>query len=346
MDDGPFVAHGQNFEDVVLWRALKRVHAGHYVDVGCGDPNLNSVTRSFYDRGWSGVTVDASGNSVAEHVASRPRDLQVYCTIANDAVSEPESPISRDTHPSALSSVVDDALGDAGSAGGTRAISAMRLDSVLESTNWSPTDIQFIVINDPGNQYAILKSIDLSRWRPWVLVVNAMRPDSAGPDWESWEGYLLSSGYQFCLFDGMSRFYVSDEKSADLKSMLSYPACVLDGFVPYRSLLALSEQAATFESEKTQCSDELDALVKKTNERERELVDKVRQWRRYSLELKAENDALKSALPSHNSHLASSYASVVRTVHNKLAATRGTPLWRITKPLRVVRKLGSGIKGF
>ena len=45
-----FVSYAQNFEDVMLWRALRHVAHGFYIDVGAGHPDESSVTRAFYAR--------------------------------------------------------------------------------------------------------------------------------------------------------------------------------------------------------------------------------------------------------------------------------------------------------
>ena len=37
-----FVSYAQNYEDVMLWRALKHVKNGFYVDVGANDPLIDS----------------------------------------------------------------------------------------------------------------------------------------------------------------------------------------------------------------------------------------------------------------------------------------------------------------
>ena len=34
----PFISYAQNYEDVILWRALRDVEQGFYVDVGAADP--------------------------------------------------------------------------------------------------------------------------------------------------------------------------------------------------------------------------------------------------------------------------------------------------------------------
>jgi len=53
-----FLSYAQNFEDVMLWRALGHVSNGLYVDVGAQHPRIDSVSRAFYERGWRGVHVE------------------------------------------------------------------------------------------------------------------------------------------------------------------------------------------------------------------------------------------------------------------------------------------------
>ena len=40
-----FTSYAQNFEDVMLWRALKHVQKGTYVDVGAQHPVIDSVSK-------------------------------------------------------------------------------------------------------------------------------------------------------------------------------------------------------------------------------------------------------------------------------------------------------------
>jgi hypothetical protein len=52
-----FVSYARNCEDVMLWRALRDVAKGFYVDIGASDPEIASTTRAFYERGWFGINV-------------------------------------------------------------------------------------------------------------------------------------------------------------------------------------------------------------------------------------------------------------------------------------------------
>jgi hypothetical protein len=70
----PFVSYAQNGEDVVLRRALANVEVGRYIDVGANDATVESVSKAFYDAGWSGITVEPVRKYAAKHRSERPRD--------------------------------------------------------------------------------------------------------------------------------------------------------------------------------------------------------------------------------------------------------------------------------
>ena len=53
-----FISYAQNFEDVMLWRALKHIKNGFYIDVGAQHPVVDSVSKSFYERGWRGIHIE------------------------------------------------------------------------------------------------------------------------------------------------------------------------------------------------------------------------------------------------------------------------------------------------
>lgn len=74
------VSYSQNAEDVRLWRVFRGEKVGFYVDVGAADPSIGSVTRLFYDRGWSGLNVEPSPAFEALRDA-RPRDVNVQAAV-------------------------------------------------------------------------------------------------------------------------------------------------------------------------------------------------------------------------------------------------------------------------
>ena len=77
-----FVSYAQNFEDVMLWRALSSVPDGFYIDVGAGDPDQHTVTRAFYERGWHGINIDPDPVCFAALERRRDRDINIPVALA------------------------------------------------------------------------------------------------------------------------------------------------------------------------------------------------------------------------------------------------------------------------
>ena len=77
-------SHSQNLEDVMLFRALKHISAGTYIDVGAWHPQLHSVTKWFYDNGWSGVNVEPSRKFIRLLESRRPRDVNLNVALGRE----------------------------------------------------------------------------------------------------------------------------------------------------------------------------------------------------------------------------------------------------------------------
>ena len=54
----PVVSYAQYREDLTLAALLHEKEKGFYVDVGANHEEIDSVTKYFYERGWSGFTDD------------------------------------------------------------------------------------------------------------------------------------------------------------------------------------------------------------------------------------------------------------------------------------------------
>ncbi len=301
MPDSLFVSYAQNGEDVVLWRALRDVARGRYVEVGANHPSEMSVTKAFYDNGWSGITVEPVPEFARMHREARPRDTLVEAAITDadvDTITLHEIPGT------GLSTLVDSVSSTHEGSGWSHRdieVAARRLEDVLDEHLAPDGPIHFLLVDVEGAERSVLGSLDLHRWRPWVLVIEATNPLSTEPSHAVWEGDVLAAGYRFCLFDGLSRFYVAEEH-AELAPRLSYPACVHDVY---------------------QTKAERDSQ----NQRQ-QLLDEVLRWRAL---------ALKGWALREISSLSEEEADQLRT---ELDAMRATISWRVTAPLRFVRARG------
>ena len=76
-----FISYAQNLEDVMLYRALKYVERGFYIDVGAMHPTINSVTKAFYDRDWRGINIEPSPEYFDSLQQERPEDINLNVVI-------------------------------------------------------------------------------------------------------------------------------------------------------------------------------------------------------------------------------------------------------------------------
>ncbi|HEU0101307.1 MAG TPA: FkbM family methyltransferase [Mycobacteriales bacterium] len=340
MTSAPFESFAQNAEDVVLWRALGAVPAGRYIDVGANDPVVDSITWAFYLRGWRGITAEPVASLAAAHRSARPEDVQVEAVIAD---LDSTQVVLHEIDGTGLSTISDDIALRHRVSGWTvedHAVPVRRLDDVLAGAGWDDgRDIHLLNVDTEGAELTVLQSLDLKRYRPWVLVIEATAPNSAEQSHLQWEHLLLEADYTFCLFDGLSRFYVASEHADDLAGPLSYPACALDAFtsLPERRR---TEELTGVRGELEAARAELHAVrqeLGRAQSRVEELLREAVRWRTAAL------SRWSAALGGADSVSANSELGVLR---NEVAAMRRTVSWRVTRPLRAVRSRAGVLRAY
>jgi FkbM family methyltransferase len=230
-----FVSFAQNGEDVVLWRAFGSITGGRYVDIGANDPSFYSVTRAFYDRGWSGLCVEPDAQLAERFRAERPRDVVLQSVIWDSAE---RTALIHHIEGTGLSTL-DDQIAAEHLARGYPSIDitvpARTLEAALRDAGLAGAEVNFLVIDTEGSEAGVLRSVDFATFRPWAVVVEATRPLTTTPSYQEWEPVLLANGYRFCMFDGLSRFYADEARHPELVAQLSYPAGIFDDFVSSRT---------------------------------------------------------------------------------------------------------------
>lgn len=224
-----FVSYAQNFEDVILWRALKDVSQGFYVDVGAQHPLRDSVTRAFYERGWRGVNIDPIAAWHGLLNVDRPEDVNLRVALG----AESGDAVFYEVQDTGLSTM-DSRLAAQHSAQGHVVhmdIVPMRtLDSVLDE--YAPAQIHFLKIDVEGAEEAVLRGLSLDRYRPWIVVVEATLPNSQIDISENWASLIQDAGYESIYFDGLNRFFLAQEH-AELRRHFQTPPNYFDSFVRY-----------------------------------------------------------------------------------------------------------------
>ncbi|MDQ4132796.1 MAG: FkbM family methyltransferase [Actinomycetota bacterium] len=253
------ISYAQNREDVLLDRLYPKAHKGFYIDVGASDPVDMSITKHFYDLGWSGVNVEPVTPSFEVLREARPRDINLNVGVSDEPGSLQffECPPPHGSA-STFSAAQADWHRETGLSFEAREVPVITLARLCEEH--VDRTIDFLSVDVEGFERQVLAGNDWTRWRPRVVVVEATQPRTTIPTHEEWEPILLEADYVFAAFDGLNRYYVRFEDS-ELVAMLATPANVFDDYVPY-------EYARQIES----CRWQLDA-----NQRQLAAADAVNQ---------------------------------------------------------------------
>ncbi len=227
----PMISYAQNFEDVMLYRVFRDQPTGFYVDVGAADPVQHSVTKWFYDLGWSGINIEPRAVFFEALQRERPGDVNLNCGAG--AVSG-EAPFFEMSVTPEWSSFDDVARTEAVARGEPiveRTLPILTLNDIIERYGEGRT-IDFLKIDVEGWEGEVLRGLDLLRHPPTVIVVEATHQGTTEPSYAAWEDILTNADYRRVYFDGLNNFYVGRER-ADLAKHFTVSPNVFDEYKLY-----------------------------------------------------------------------------------------------------------------
>jgi FkbM family methyltransferase len=365
-----FISYAQNFEDVMLFRALKGIEKGFYIDIGAQDPVFDSVTKAFYERGWRGINIEPVQQWFQKLVADRPEDINLrlaaWSTAENLRFFEVQ-----DTGMSTADADIARRHAEQGLPVREYEIPARPLDAIC--AEFGVKKVHFLKIDAEGAEAHVLGGISLVDIRPWIILVEATEPNSQITTHGEWEHLLTERGYDFAYFDGLNRFYVAEEQ-AILKNAFSLPPNYFDYYTRYSEWWAqqrasrLEAERQTFEreaeglrgrlEESRREGDALRAWFEKTQQETGTLHERVGRAEAEREALARENDALRGALEktqqetgtlrervegaeaerealrqrvAEESRVSAELRRTVEEIHNSLSM-------RITAPVRAVKR--------
>ena len=289
-----FISYAQNHEDVMLYRALREVKGGFYIDVGAQDPVIDSVTKAFYERGWRGINIEPNEEYFRKLQDDRPHDINLLTAVGREPGAISFYEVAH-TGLSTTSAVYARGHAEAGYEVHLRNVACTTLDKIC--TDCGVETVHFLKIDVEGSERAVLEGSSFETVRPWMVVVEATEPNSTREVSAEWEHLLVGHRYQFVYFDGLNRFYIAAEH-ADLARHFSCPPNPFDQYVGYhlwwaRGKLELAQaaerdaqvntlnhvlaEAQSLRNDITERDRQIDSLRKTTAERDRQLGEYVRQ---------------------------------------------------------------------
>lgn len=209
------LSYAQNLEDYHLSLAFPGVTDGIYVDIGAGHPVADNVTYWFYLQGWSGVVVEPQADLAALYRRLRPRDTIFEGVVGRQSGTAAFHSVDR-FH--GLSSLVEDFARQATALGASYSTvhrPSLTLADLCQQHGLATIDI--LKVDVEGAEADVFAGADFGRFRPKVIVAEAIAPGTGAAAWQAWEPALLAADYEFVLFDTLNRFYVAREQAAVLE---------------------------------------------------------------------------------------------------------------------------------
>lgn len=217
------LSYAQNMEDMVLARLFADRSEGFYIDVGAGHVVADNVSFYFYEKGWRGVVVEPNARLAPAYRNVRPRDhlVQALCGRAEGVAEFFEAGAFH-----GLSTTVAANAATAAGKGVAMEKKSIRMTTLAAlCARHAEGDIDFLKVDVEGAEAEVLAGNDWSRFRPKVVVLEAVAPWSMADASAEFEPILASAAYDFAFFDNLNRWYVAREAGA-LKSR--FPEAPLD----------------------------------------------------------------------------------------------------------------------
>jgi len=226
------IYYSQNREDLILAGFLRNVAVGFYIDVGANHPEQDSVTKLFYDKGWSGINVEPIESKYLELCKQRPRDINIKAGLS----SQPGTLIFRTYENDGLSTFSSDSKQMWESLQLPHhdvSVEASTLSKILKQHH--PTgEIHFLKIDAEGLELEVLLGNGWDAFRPWVLCIERA---AFLPRRQAISAFLGAWDYSHVFFDGINDYVVANEKRAIGDEFAYFQAVILEG-IPLHYTLA------------------------------------------------------------------------------------------------------------
>ncbi|MFZ4479526.1 MAG: FkbM family methyltransferase [Rhodoferax sp.] len=228
-----FTSYAQNLEDVMLWRALGHLKGGHYIDVGAQHPEVDSVSRAFYERGWRGVHVEPVPEYASLLRSDRPDEVVLQVAVANNRGKceihvFPGTGLSTTSQSIASRHAIEGRFESE-----TLDVDTLTLDDVYERSTFE--QIHWLKIDAEGSENEVLEGWRSDDLRPWIILIEATEPTTQVDSSAIWTQKLIGKRYIEVYFDGLNKWFISQERG-ELASAFTSPPNVFDSYVTRREV--------------------------------------------------------------------------------------------------------------
>jgi len=165
-------SYSQSGEDMIINNILCGVKKGFYVDIGANNPWIQSNTMFFYEKGWTGINVDATPGSMKVFRKLRKRDINLEF-----AISDVEEKLKLFMYQSPFFNRLKENKAESNT---NKLINVKELKTV--TLEWvfdkyaQGKNIDFLSVDTEGFDFNVLKSNNWEKYRPKIVIIEVHAP--------------------------------------------------------------------------------------------------------------------------------------------------------------------------
>ena len=225
INDGCRITFSQFGEDIAIYfllaNSIKKKGTGFYVDIGAFHPTAHSNTKIFFCLGWKGINIDANEASIALFRAERPNDINVCCGIAP---TQGEMTYHKFSDVPAANTFCANTAKKWQDENGWKLsekikIPVRTINSVLDEYLQNGQEIDFMDIDIEGMDSQVILTIDLSKYRPAILLIEIHDLDLLFLKKYEVFRYLEANNYQLVFVNNCSFIFIDKKFKTDVNSI-------------------------------------------------------------------------------------------------------------------------------
>lgn len=226
------ISYAQNYEDILVDRLFSEKKVGFYIDVGAAHPRKDSVTKFFYDRGWSGINIEPNEHYFSLLKKERNRDVNLWCALSDQDGELSYFYVEEDPKISFIGNAQD--LNSSTYKGLTikeKLVDVKKLSTLC--AEHSVKEIDFLKIDVEGAEEQVLRGMSFSKIQPRLIIIESVVVKGLEQVSHEWAKIIEDNGYVQAYFDGINSYFVKEEDREAL-SLYSVPLNASDNFIKFQ----------------------------------------------------------------------------------------------------------------
>lgn len=243
MTDKRFASYARNHEDVLLWRVFRSFSTGTYIDIGAVDPECDSLTKAFHDRGWRGINCQPLPDRLERFRITRSQDLNLPILIGD--VRSRMRLYTGDRHgpPFTFDEESSQFWRRSGRVVATLDVEVRPIDEIVAESGWP--EIHFLRIDLSSSPPDAWTALCKSFCRPWIIVATSGTAGFPTVGMDESDRKLERPGYKQVYDNGFCRFLLREDRVDEFAAMLAIPPSTADEFSTLRER-ELEQQLAVY----------------------------------------------------------------------------------------------------